>query len=122
MKNRFFNHAKTIAQSSDFKTRHGAVLVRGGSIIKSSCNKGRPVGFAHRYHRHNRSSLHAEIGVVLNLKKNVTYGCDIFVVRIDKNDKLANSKPCDMCQEICSEMGINRIYYSDTNGFNFIKL
>ena len=38
--NRFFSLAKNVAESSEYgKIRHGALLVKGGSVLNVSCNK-----------------------------------------------------------------------------------
>lgn len=123
MKNKFFEIAKNEAKKSEYQFRHGAVMIRGGNIITSSFNKARPVNFAHKHHHNNNGSLHAEIGCVLNIEKEKTKGCDIYVVRITKTNDFVISRPCEMCQIICGEMGIKRIYYSIANNeFAYIKL
>ena len=119
---KFFEHARSVAMTSEYKFRHGALLVRGRKIIKASSNKPRTVRFAHKYHHKGCGSLHAEIGCVLNVDKEKTEGSEIYVVRILANGKFAMSCPCSMCQSICSEMGIKRIHYSKDNGFETIKL
>lgn len=119
---KLFDHAKTVAMTSDYKFRHGAVLVKGGKIIRSSFNKARPVSFAHKYHHKGTGSLHAEIGCILNMSFEKTEGCEIYVVRIHADGKFAMSMPCPMCQVVCNEMGIKRIHYSTHNGFETMKL
>lgn len=119
---KLFDYAKTVAMTSDYKFRHGAILVRGGKIIRASCNKSRAVWFTNKYHSKGTGSLHAEIGCVLNMEKDRTDGCEIYVVRIMANNDFAMSKPCPMCQMICDEMGIKRIHYSTYNGFETMRL
>lgn len=119
---KFFEHARTVAMMSDYKFRHGALLVSGGKIIKASPNKARAVRFAHRYHHNKAGSLHAEIGCILNLTKEKTDGGEIYVARISADGNFAMSCPCGMCQAICEEMGIKRIHYSTYNGFETMRL
>jgi deoxycytidylate deaminase len=119
---KFFDHARTVALMSEYKFRHGALLVKSNKIIKASYNKSRAVRFAHKYHLHGTGSLHAEIGCILNLSKERTDGCEIYVVRIAGNGQYAQSCPCSMCQTICSEMGVKRIHYSTHNGFETMRL
>lgn len=47
------------------------------------------------------------------VKKN---GCDLLVIRIDKNGNLNNSKPCNDCIRMLKEFNINRVYYSNSEG------
>ena len=123
MRKSMFETARIVAMSSEYKFRHGAILVRGPSIIKISANKSRAVNIFNDYHKNNRASLHAEIGCILNLRKEVTRGCDIYVCRILANNLFACSDPCEMCQTICAEMGIRKIFYTvEENVFDWIRL
>ena len=48
---RYFNLARKVAlcsEQSDYK--HGAVLVKGGSVLNTSCNKNRLVSFGSRWY------------------------------------------------------------------------
>lgn len=40
----------------------------------------------------------------------------MYVVRINGNDELLDSKPCNECLNAMKYMGINRVYYSLSNG------
>lgn len=112
--------AANVAQQSDHKThRIGAVLVKGGSVINTSCNKVQWNSFASRFaHLRNNcqpehASVHAEIGTVLGISRNKTRGADIYVVRVRKiNEKYGLAKPCKMCQGLLTEVGIKRIFYT----------
>ena len=120
---KFLDHCKTIATGSDFKFRHGAILVNCNNIIRSSCNSPRPIIAFNKFHPNRIASLHAEIGCILNMKLEQTRGCDIYVCRILRNNKFANSYPCEMCQAVCSKMGIRKIYYSIAdNDYGVLKL
>lgn len=122
MKLRFFEYAKKAAGFSSHQFHHGAVLVRGGKVIKTSFNDPRPIKFTHKHHHAHRGSLHAEIGVLLNLTKDKTKGADIYVCRVLKDGTYRNSKPCSMCQIIAQEMGIKRIKFTTDKGFDTIQL
>ncbi len=116
MKNRLFEIAQGIAALSTHKFKHGALLVKGSNVIHFSINRNRPVRFANKFRKDNNGTLHAELGCILNLSKEVTKGCDIYVVRVLSSGKLAMSKPCDMCQAACHVMGIKRMFYTDNKG------
>lgn len=120
---RFFENARTAAFLSEHSFKHGAVLVKGGKILKAACNKARSVRFAHKFHHAKHGSLHAEIGVILNLDKKTTYGTSIYVVRILKTGEFVMSRPCEMCQLIAQEMGVKEIFFTGIDGqFNEMKL
>ena len=40
---------------------------------------------------------------------------DIFVIRINKQEKLRNARPCHNCLQMMKDVGIRRVYYSVTN-------
>ncbi len=112
---RYFELARNMAYNSSYgKIRHGAVLVRGGSVLNTSFNKDKFNSFGSRFRDHDTglATLHAEIGCVLGLAKNVTSGTDIYVCRINKRGDFRYSKPCAMCHQALKHVGIKRVYYT----------
>lgn len=94
--------------------KHGAVLVKGGSIINVSYNKENFCSFGNRFRKstEGKATLHAELGCVLNLDRSVTQGTNIYVVRVGKDGEFKMSKPCTMCQGALKFTGIKRVYYT----------
>lgn len=118
---KLIRRAAEVAFNSIHDFRHGAILAKGRKEIRSAFNVARPVASFRRFHPH--ASLHAEIGVLLNIDKEKTHSADIYVSRLDAYDKLTFSRPCQMCQSVAMEMGIDRIYYSiNENHVGVIKL
>lgn len=112
---RFLEVAKRAAFESDHDDyRHGAVLVKGGSVRNMSKNKNRLVGWAYRFRNRNygHATLHAEIGCILGLDRSITRGATIYVVRIGKNGGFRMSKPCQMCEEAMRHVGIKKVIYT----------
>lgn len=110
---KWFKTAKSWAEFSSHKFHHGAVLVKGGKFVRGAYNKPRSVAFVNKFRKYKKfGSLHAEVGLVLNLWKEVTEDCDIYVCRIRKDGSFAMSKPCEMCQLLAKEMKIKRIFYT----------
>ena len=121
--NRFFSSAKNVASNSSYgKIRHGALLVKGGSIINACCNKDSYSSFGKRFRSPHRghATVHAELGCVLGIPRNVTSGADIYVCRINRNGQFRNSKPCAMCHSVLKHVGIKRVYY--TTSHNTIEM
>ena len=115
---RLFGIARSIAQDSPYgKIRHGALLVKGGSVINSSCNKENYSSFGKRFRDPARghATVHAELGVVLGLPRSVTPGADVYVCRIDRVGEFRNSKPCSMCHAALKHVGVKRVYYTTNN-------
>ena len=60
---RLFDMARNIAHDSPYgKIRHGALLVKGGSVINTSCNKENYSSFGKRFRNPARghATVHAE--------------------------------------------------------------
>lgn len=123
---KFFEFAKKMALLSQYgKFRHGAVLVRHGSVMSAGLNKDKPCSFGSRFRpRHlGDATLHAELATILNVPRSQTSGADIYVVRVGANEELRNSKPCPMCQAALTFVGVKRVFYSlDSGNFEVLKL
>ena len=116
---RYFGLAKNIAFNSDYgKIRHGAILVRGGSVINTCCNKDKFCSFGSRFRSPERgpATIHAELGCILGISRDTTVGSDIYVCRINKKGEFRNSKPCAMCHDVLKHVGVKRVFYTTGEG------
>ena len=109
------------AEESEFKFRHGAVLFCRNKVIESSPNKYRTVRWAWKPIRdkdpiemgeQQSNNMHAEIGCMHNVDREIFSKAEILVVRINQLGVLRNSKPCTMCQDAMKLKGVRRCYYS----------
>ena len=90
---------------SPMKVKVGAVLVKGGRVIKVSSNM--PGGSSKHLSQWSR---HAEVRATLNVDAR---GGVIYVYRghgITGEPMLA--KPCNACQEWLDYVGVSRVYFS----------
>ena len=112
---RYFDLARNIAFNSIYgKIRHGAVLVRGGSVINTCFNKDKFCSFGSRFRNPDRgpATVHAELGCILGMPRGSTNGADVYVCRINKKGEFRNSKPCAMCHSALKHVGVRRVYYT----------
>ena len=112
---RHIEYAARIAQQSDFPDyRHGAILVKGSSILNTSTNKSNYCSFGHRFRRKaaGHATLHAELGAILGMDRTVTEGATIYVARVGKTGAFKLSKPCSMCHAAMKHVGIKRVVYT----------
>jgi len=116
---RYLEMARKEAASGVFHMRHGAVLVKGGSIINKSCNSPNFSLFMKRFcfkkapiKRNSMATRHAELMCVLGLDKSKTNGATICVVRINNQGKFMMSRPCELCMEVMKFTGIRNVIYS----------
>lgn len=119
----YLNLAKRVAvQSEHDHFKHGAVLVKGGSVINASCNKDKFSRFGNRFRNTKvcgHATHHAELGCILGLDKNLTQGTTMYVVRMNRAGDLRLSKPCPMCEDILKFCGVKKVVY--TTGDSTIK-
>ena len=116
--NRLFTLARNIAYNSPYgKIRHGAVIIKGGSILNASFNKENYSSFGTRFRLPHRghATVHAELGCILGLTRDSTVGADVYVCRINRDGDYRNSKPCSMCHEALKHVGVKRVYYTTNN-------
>lgn len=111
---KYIELAKRVSYQSDYAHRHGAVLVKGASIVNVSCNKNKFSSFATRFTKKEKEfvTVHAELGSVLNVERKNTEGAIVYVVRVNNQDEFRLSKPCPMCEEAMRWVGIKKVVYS----------
>ena len=116
---RYLEHAKKVAQQSGEDYRHGAVLVKGGSVINTSINKNSYCAFGMRFRKRHQghATVHAELGAILGVDRKLTYGATVYVARIGKRDDYKMSQPCTMCQAAMRHVGIKRVVFTINNKF-----
>ena len=123
---RYFDLARNVAFNSPYgKIRHGAVLVKGGSVKNVSFNKDNYSYFGNRFRVKDTgpATVHAELGCILGLARSVTSGTDLYVCRVNKEGEFKYSKPCSMCHEALKHVGVKRVYYTtNDNTIEMYKL
>ena len=78
--------ARAAEQSGHDIFRHGAVLVRGGSILNIAANSDNHTAFGQRFRiQPGRATHHAETACVLGLDKAMTQGGVIYAARVNKD-------------------------------------
>ena len=114
-KKRFIELSKRIAENSEAPDyRHGAILVKGSSVLNVSTNKNSHARLGKRFRKRDcgHATHHAELGCILGLDRSATRGADLYVVRIGKGGELRLSKPCEMCEALLRHVGVKRVFYS----------
>ena len=114
-KKRYFDLAKRAAMESTYgKLRHGAVIVKGGSVVSFGFNKSNHCQFGQRFRHMDKgpATQHAEISAILGLPRSATQGADVYVVRINNDCDWRMSKPCPMCEQALKFVGVKRVFYT----------
>lgn len=91
--------------------KHGAVIVKGGSVISIGINKNRnhPTVVSSE-HIKTHCSVHAEIDALRKVKS--AKGATIYVARSNKRGQDRLSRPCDRCHDAIREAGIRKVVYT----------
>ena len=112
---RYLNLAREVAKKSTYgKLRHGALLVKGGSVISTAYNKSNFNSFGNRFREHDRgpATHHAELGCILGVDKSKTDGATLYVTRVNTRGEYMLSRPCKMCHDILKHCGVKRVIYT----------
>lgn len=107
--NSFLSAAAKIAQTSEYRFRMAALLVKSGRVLGGDVNIPRITPDTPP----NRCSTHAEIRVIKNVKN--TEGSTMYIARLLLNDSTAMAKPCVWCLESIIEAGIYKVVFTCNN-------
>ena len=116
---RYIEIAKKTALNNQSKFRHGAVLVKGGSVINTAVNKKKYNSFGNRFrniYTCGHATHHAELSCILGIDKNKTQGATIYVARVNNQGEPRNSRPCPMCQEVLKFVGVKKVIFTKNDG------
>lgn len=120
MKIKFFHLAKKLSQKSDHRRcKLGCVIIKKDKILGLGYNKMRTTPRSNHPYRFT----HAELDAIINTNNlEDLSGSDLYIFRQTKDGILANSFPCQYCQDLLREFKIKTVYYTDKNKyetFNF---
>jgi deoxycytidylate deaminase len=113
----------------DMGFRHCAIVAQGSKVLGvgynrhgwSSKQNGR---YSARKMNENCCTVHAEVDALLKVSnRDDIRGSTVYVVRINKKNELAMSKPCEMCSQILKEHGVKRAFFSiseDENAYGVV--
>lgn len=101
----------------ELRCSHVSFLVKGGKILHIGWNKNKthPLNLRHPYHD-GTVGLHAEMDVCIKSGLEDLSNFDLVVIRIDREGKITNSKPCSGCQSVIKQFGIRETWFSNSDG------
>ena len=117
----FLSVARAFATESDLRKRHGAVVVRGGSVVGVGYNKHRndPAYLPQDVVREH-TSYHAEEIAIRQAGDN-TKGATIYVARVNNQGEDRNSQPCLPCSLLIQEAQIKKIVYTTEGRIEYVR-
>ena len=93
----------------------GAVLFKGNRIISSGHNKFSTSKSIYPKYQNKLDSLHAEQVCLLGLNWDKIKNYNLFVLRINKSGFINLARPCNMCYEMISHIGLKGVFYTNRN-------
>lgn len=114
----FLAMARYMAKKSMSRQKHGAVVIKGGSVLGTGYNKDRnhPLRVSPE-HIKTHCSRHAELEAIRDAKWNVK-GAVLYVARVNSKGEDRNSKPCSLCERIIIETEIKKVIYTRSSNGN----
>lgn len=109
--NAYLSVATYMASLSKSRRKHGAVIVKGGSVLSTGYNKDKnhPNNVSEE-HIKKYCSIHAEVDALK--KVNNAKGATIYVARVNSFGQQLLSKPCNNCYKKIKNSGIKKIIYT----------
>ncbi len=116
---RFFNVCAKIALKNLNAKKvfnFGAVIVKGGSVISTGCNKPRTdplIDFLADRYKGAPQQVHAEIDCLSGVQRHNIRGCVLYVARVNVRDMTFRiAKPCAMCKAFLIKHKLKKVFYS----------
>lgn len=106
----FLSATAKIAQTSDYRFRMAAMIVKSGRVLGGDTNSPKISPNTPP----KRVSTHAEIRAIKGVKN--TVGATMYIARLSSEGATALSKPCVWCLQHIIDAGISRIVYTDNEG------
>lgn len=101
--------AVKLAEFSDCKQRHGAVVFKGNRLLSMGYNKSHTNNEWLEGHPFPHTT-HAEVDACK--KVDDLKGCTVYVARIFRNGQEAFSRPCQNCSRYLMEKGVKMVVYT----------
>ncbi len=100
----------------DLRCFHIAGIFKKGKLISLGYNKDTTHPKIKEYQYHRMAGLHAELSACLRGGRDDYSDCEMAVLRIDKNNKLNSSHPCNGCLHCITSTGFKRVYFTNSDG------
>jgi tRNA(Arg) A34 adenosine deaminase TadA len=111
---------RVAAESQHAKWHHGAILVRGSTVLASSPNKVRTTPHPGFW---RSSTFHAEEAALRRLRSHHRQPDTIVVARLSKGGVPRLARPCEGCWRLIVAAGITNIFYTlDDAGYGYEKV
>lgn len=117
--------------NADLRCRHFSFILDKTRIISIGLNslKTHPLNLKYNYVNKNKEKIsdivgtHSELSAVIKLGEEDCSGLTLVNTRINRNNKLDFSAPCNGCSDMIKQLNFKEVWYSNANGvFNKLNL
>ena len=118
------SYALITKHSADLRCRHFSFILDRNRIISIGLNslKTHPLNLKYNYVNKSNQNLsnivgtHSELSAVIRLGEEDCSGLTLINTRINRNNKLDFSAPCNGCMDMIKQLNFEKIYYSNFVG------
>jgi deoxycytidylate deaminase len=109
----YLNLALKVAMESECRQRVGAVVVKGGCVLATACNRDyNDPNILEAKDIRMHASICAERRALAMISDDVAAGAVVYVARARRVDSGHGcSKPCNRCEKVLNAAGIKRAVY-----------
>lgn len=107
--------AARLAQQSTCNQRHGAIIVRGGSVLGAGINMMKNDPDTPGLDPKTQSSVHAECAALKSVRGKNLKGATVYVARVNKRNEPLMSKPCENCEAELKRRGVVKMVWTLDN-------
>lgn len=118
----YLSRAMKMAHRSRVVQRHGAIVVKGGSILSMGFNRYSndpklfPVNHfsSDKLNHEDRTSIsvHAELAALRKLTPEQLRGATVYVARVTPSGAVGSSEPCPACALELKRVGIKKVIFT----------
>lgn len=113
---KYLDQAIELAQISDCKYRHGAIIRKSGKTIAVGVNYTvNDPAYLDDDVAVEHTAVHAEVAALNSCRKVDLQGATIYVARVSARNEPRMSKPCERCQKALKERGVRKVFYTIEN-------
>ena len=117
--------------NADLRCRHFSFIMDKNKILSIGLNspKTHPLNLKYNYVNKNKEKIsnivgtHSELSAVIKFGEEDCSGLILVNTRINRNNKLDYSAPCNGCSDMVRQLNFKEVWYSNANGvFNKLNL
>lgn len=104
--------------NSNTRFKHVAFILKGRRIVAIGWNKKKSHPAMIKYKYNDKCNhIHAELDAIIRFGNTDCRDKTLVVIRLLKDNTIANSKPCIGCQHVIEQVGFKNVYFSANGRF-----